>query len=66
MIGAIHESPVQKMDNLILINHNKNWGLDDDLVERLAKKALIEKGYKERCGIKYLFCGTKKSQRFEC
>ena len=26
------------MDNLILINHNKNWGLDEKLVEKLAKK----------------------------
>ena len=28
------------MENVVLINHNKNWGLDEKLVLKLAKKAL--------------------------
>ena len=50
------------MDNIILINHNKNWGLSDDLVERLAKKALMEKGYKEDVELSIFFVGRKKAQ----
>jgi len=50
------------MDNLILINHNKNWGLDNFLVEKLAKKALEEKGYKENVELSILFVGRKKAK----
>jgi len=50
------------MDNLILINHKKNWGLSDVLVERLAKKALKEKGYKEDVELSIYFVGRKKAK----
>jgi len=50
------------MDNLILINHNNNWGLDDDLVERLAKKSLDKKGYKEDVELSIYFVGRKKAK----
>lgn len=50
------------MDNLILINHKKNWGLSDVLVERLAKKALEEKGYKENVELSIYFVGRKKAK----
>jgi len=30
------------MANIVLINHPKNWGLNEELVEKLAKKALEE------------------------
>lgn len=51
------------MDNLILINHNRNWGLDDGLVERLAKKALIEKGYKKDVELSIFFVGKIKAKK---
>ena len=50
------------MDNLILINHKKNWGLSDVLVERLAKKALKEKGYNENVELSIYFVGRKKAK----
>jgi len=62
MIGAIHESPVQKMDNLILINYNKNFGLDEKLVERLAKKALAEKGFNKDVELSIYFVGRKRAK----
>jgi len=50
------------MDNLILINHKKNWGLSDVLVEKLAKKALEEKGYKRDVELSVYFVGRKKAK----
>lgn len=50
------------MDNLILINHAKNWGLDEKIVERLAQKALIEKGYKSEVELSIFFVGRKKAR----
>lgn len=50
------------MDNLILVNHKKNWGLSDVLVERLAKKALKEKGYNENVELSIYFVGRKKAK----
>jgi rRNA maturation RNase YbeY len=47
------------MDNIILINHRKNWGLSDNLVEKLAKKALIEKKYNEDVELSIYFVGRK-------
>ncbi len=49
------------MDNIILINHPINFGLDDDLVEKLAKKALLKKGYKENVELSVCFVGRKKA-----
>ena len=50
------------MENVILINHNKNWGLDDIFVEKLAKKALKEKGYNEDVELSIYFVGRKKAR----
>jgi rRNA maturation RNase YbeY len=48
--------------NLILINHNKRWGLDENLVKELAEKALKEKGYKEDVELSVFFVGRKKAR----
>ena len=50
------------MSNIILINHPKNWGLDESLVERLAKKALEEKGFKDDVELSIDFVGRKKAK----
>jgi rRNA maturation RNase YbeY len=50
------------MDNLILINHNKNWGLDEGLVGRLVKKALKVKGFKSDVELSLYFVGKKKAK----
>jgi len=47
------------MANLILINHNKNWGLDEKLVQKLAQKALKEKGFNENVELSIRFVGRK-------
>lgn len=51
------------MDNVILIRHSKNWGLDKNLVLRLAQKALKEKGFKENVELSIFFVGRKKAQK---
>lgn len=50
------------MDNLILINHKKNWGLNEGLVEKLSKKALKEKGFDENVELSIYFVGRKKAK----
>jgi len=50
------------MDNLILINYNKNFGLDEKLVERLAKKALAEKGFNKDVELSIYFVGRKRAK----
>ena len=47
--------------NLILINHNKNWGLNDALVEKLAQKALKSKGFNSDVELSVYFVGRKRS-----
>ena len=47
--------------NLILINHNRNWGLDDVLVEKLAQKALKSKGFNGNVELSIYFVGRKKA-----
>jgi rRNA maturation RNase YbeY len=49
------------VDNVILINHNKNWGLDEELVEKLSQKALKEKGFKSDVELSVYFVGRKKA-----
>lgn len=48
--------------NLILINHNKNWGLSEILVEKLAQKALVEKGFSDNVELSVCFVGRKKAR----
>lgn len=49
------------MRNIILISHPKNWGLDEVLVEKLAKKALIEKGLTSGVELSICFVGRQKA-----
>jgi len=59
------------MENIILINHKKNWGLSEKMVERLAKKSLIEFDrerfktvpyLKENVELSIFFVGRKKAK----
>ncbi len=58
------------MENLILINHVKNWGLKsaggsltvDRRIKELANRALIEKGYEENVELSVCFVGRKKAK----
>jgi ssRNA-specific RNase YbeY (16S rRNA maturation enzyme) len=50
------------MDNIVLINHTKNWGLDEKLVERLAQKSLKEKGFIKDVELSINFVGKKKAK----
>lgn len=47
------------MDNVVLINHNKNWGLSEALVSKLAKRALKEKEYLSDVELSVYFVGRK-------
>lgn len=49
-------------ENIILISHFKNWGLNEELVERLAKKVLVEKRYKENVELSITFVGKKRAK----
>ena len=49
-------------ENIILISHNKNWGLDEKLVEKLSQKALKEKGYDKDVELSVYFVGRKKAR----
>lgn len=51
------------MDNVILIRHPKNWGLDEALVKKIAQKSLIDKGYKETVELSIIFVGRNKAKR---
>jgi rRNA maturation RNase YbeY len=50
------------MDNLILISHSKNFNIDDNLIEKLAQKALIKKGLKKNIELSIKFVGRKKAK----
>ena len=50
------------MDNLVLVSHNKNWGLSEELIEELAKKALAEKGFDNNVELSVYFVGRKKAR----
>jgi len=50
------------MNNTILINHNKNWGLNEELVLKLAQKALEKKGYYQNVELSVYFVGRKKAK----
>lgn len=48
---------------MILIKHNKNWGLSEDLVSGLAKKALQKRGLNEKeVELSICFVGPKKAK----
>jgi rRNA maturation RNase YbeY len=48
--------------NLVLINHSKNWGLEEKMVLDLAQKALKEKGFNENVELSIYFVGRKKAK----
>ncbi len=50
------------MDNVILIKHPKNWGLDAEIVRRLTQKALLTRGYKSDTEVSLLFVGRKRAK----
>ena len=50
-------------DNIVLIKYPKNWGLDGDLVEILAKEALKNKGFKENVELSIIFVGKTKAKQ---
>ena len=50
------------MNNTILVNHNKNWGLDEILVKTLSQKALKEKGFESDIELSIYFVGRKKAR----
>ncbi|MFA6361574.1 MAG: rRNA maturation RNase YbeY [Candidatus Shapirobacteria bacterium] len=45
-----------------MINYPQNWGLQSKLVEELAKKALIEKGFRSNVELSIYFVGRKKAK----
>lgn len=49
--------------NIILIKHPKNWGLDEYLVEELAKKVLIKKGYRANIELSIIFVGRSRAKK---
>jgi rRNA maturation RNase YbeY len=49
-------------ENIILINHQKRWGMNEQLVDKLAKNVLIEKGFKENVELSIKFVGRKKAK----
>lgn len=51
------------MDNVILIKHPKNWGLDKVLVEKLAKKVFLDKGYQKNIELSLVFVGRDKAKK---
>jgi len=50
-------------ENIILIKHPKNWGLDKVLVEKLAKKVLKDKEYRENVELSLVFVGRDKARK---
>lgn len=50
------------MSNIILVNHPKNWGLNESLVKDLSLRALKEKGYIDDVELSVLFVGRKKAK----
>lgn len=48
--------------NVVLINHLKNWGLDEVLVEKLSQKALKSKGFKSDVELSVCFVGRKRAR----
>lgn len=50
------------LKNIVLINHNKNWGLEEETVEKLAQKALIEKKLTNGIELSLFFVGKKKAK----
>lgn len=50
-------------ENVILIKHPKNWGINAVLVEKLTKKVLADKGYKKNVELSVIFVGRSKAKK---
>lgn len=48
--------------NRVLIKHNRNWGLDEELVVNLANKHLKKRGFENNTEIGVTFVGRKKAK----
>jgi probable rRNA maturation factor len=51
------------VDNIVLIKHNKNWGLDEERVRSLARKALDQLGLKENIELSVIFVGRRRAKK---
>ncbi len=51
------------MENVVLIKHPKNWGVDETLVHKLAIRALCKKGFNKNIELSILFVGRNKAKR---
>lgn len=51
------------MENIVLIKHPKNWGVDETLVQKLAIKALRDKGFNENIELSILFVGRNMAKK---
>jgi rRNA maturation RNase YbeY len=52
------------MNNIVLIRHPKNWGLEPKMVLKLSKEALESFGYKEGVELSVFFVGRKKAKEY--
>ena len=50
------------MNNVILVKHPKNWGLDEKIIIKLANSALVNKGYGKNTELSIYFVGRKKAK----
>lgn len=48
--------------NRIFVKHNKNWGLNEELVVDLTKKYLKKNGFKDNTEVGVWFVGRKKAK----
>lgn len=51
------------MNNIVLVKHNKNWGLSEGRVISLAKRALKESGLKENIELSVNFVGRHRAKK---
>jgi probable rRNA maturation factor len=51
------------MENQVLIKHPKNWGLEERLIGNLAKKFLIDFGYKNNVELSIIFVGQNRAKK---
>jgi len=52
-----------KEEELVLIKHSRNWGLDGVVVKRIAKKVLKERGFGNEVELSIYFVGVKKAKK---
>ena len=50
------------MNNIVLIKHPRNWGLDEELVKRLAESALRHFDLNNDVELSIIFVGRKRAK----